>query len=219
MQQLPRALSTRRYRTKAGSLTLLIAVLFASACGASAGIEVTEVADTASQTSTAPATESSEPEPDAAVEDESREPAESSDEPAPVETAVEEDEAASEPSSSPQIGQGIFELVLESGESFSAPVSCVLQPQIAAGSEILFTASGQQDGHFYDVTQWGETVFGGTQDVEVVDSTTFDSLWRATGSTGLELELNGNVISGSGGFYPGEEFGGPYTQGQLTVTC
>ena len=191
---------------RAAAALLALVLLGATACGGSA--EVAATADEASNTASTRAdtdtssTQDAEPETEPVAEAEPAEP-----------------EPETESASSPRIGQGTFELVLENGETYTAPVGCVLDPQIAAGSEILFTAAGQQGDLFYDVTQWGETSFGGTQSVEIVDTTSFDNLWRSTGSTGLVLELNGNVITGSGGFYPGEALNGPQTQGELTVTC
>jgi len=190
---------------RAAAALLALVLLGATACGGSAEVavpadEASNTASTQADTDTA-STQDAEPEAEAAAPEAASEPAEP------------------ESASSPRIGQGTFELVLENGETYTAPVGCVLDPQIAAGSEILFTAAGQQGDLFYDVTQWGETSFGGTQSVEIVDTTSFDNLWRSTGSTGLVLELNGNVITGSGGFYPGEALNGPQTQGELTVTC
>lgn len=134
-------------------------------------------------------------------------------------TAQAESEEPDASANASEVVGGSFELVLENGTTFSAPIQCALEPQDAAGSEILFQAGGGHEGQVYDVTQWGETEFGGTQDVEIYDSASYETLWRATGSTGLVLELNGNVISGSGGFYEGDDINGPRTQGVLTVTC
>lgn len=206
--------SARRDRTRAGVVAFVIAVLLATSCGASAEVDVSDNAAGSAAAQTQDTTDT-----DTAGDTEDTEAQAVEPTPVPETEPAEPADAGDQPASSPRIGEGTFELVLENGETYTAPVLCVLEPQIAAGSEILFTANGQSDGRFVDVTQWGETAFGGTQDVEVIDSATFDSLWRATGSTGLELELSGSVITGSGGFYVGEEFSGPYTQGDLTVSC
>ena len=200
--------SERRTALLAAAVACVFLMVAASACGASAGVDIVDQ-------SAADTTASQDP----ATNDVAGDAGDDG-----TQAATPEPEAAQEPeqqdsSVTANIGQGNFELVLDNGDAFSAPVACVLEPQIAAGSEILFTVVGQHEGLLYDVTQWGETSFGGSQSVEIVDTTSFETLWRSTGSTGLILELDGNVVSGSGGFYQGEDLNGPKTQGDLTVTC
>jgi len=200
-------LSTRHGRAKSSAALCALVLLFLTACGSSAAVESTDDAAASASSGQSEAVADT-------FDADTTEPEEQESESAPAEP----EEAADEPAS-PQAGEGNFELVLENGESFSAPVRCTLEPQIAAGSEILFTAGGQQGNFYVDVTQWGETSFGASQDVEISDTTTFEVVWRSTGSIGLELELNGNMITGSGAFYQGENLNGPKTQGTVTVAC
>ncbi len=134
--------------------------------------------------------------------------------------------ASSEPAAEPpaaSTGQGSATLALDNGESFEFSVRCVLEPQIAAGSEILFTATALQPPYF-DITQFGdEGPITETATVTMTDED-FNTVWEATtlyeafgGS--LELSLDGSTINGSGAFFPGGDIALQPVDGTVVANC
>lgn len=107
-------------------------------------------------------------------------------------------------------GQGTATLTLDNGETYEFEVLCVLEPQIAGGSEVLFSVTSYDDPSL-DITQFGDDApVTGLASVTVYDATTFDSLWAASSlyesfGGSLELSLQGSVISGTGTFFAGDD--------------
>ena len=111
-----------------------------------------------------------------------------------------------------------YELVLDDGTRFTGEAQCALEPDVDAMIE--YNVRGPGELLTFNLVQWAEgNTINASQEVEMVDSATFDPLWRSVGSTGLTLERSDNVITGAGDFYEGENLNGPYTPGQVTVTC
>ncbi|MGA9275871.1 hypothetical protein [Ilumatobacter sp.] len=126
----------------------------------------------------------------------------------------------------PDAGSGTATLTLANGESYDFSVLCALEPQIAAGSEILFTATSYDDP-LLDITQFGdEGPVTGIGSVTVADASNFESLWGAStmyepfGGT-LELTLDGSTIRGTGSFYAGDDpiDGGDPVDGDVVANC
>lgn len=128
-----------------------------------------------------------------------------------AETAVDV-EGDADASESPTVsGGGDATLTLANGETFQFEVRCVLEPQIAAGSEILFTVGSIGGDSSLDITQFGdEGPVTGISSVTVYDGSSFEDLWGASsfyeafGGT-LELSLDGSTVSGSGTFFAGND--------------
>ncbi|MEM9516783.1 MAG: hypothetical protein AAGA42_18185 [Actinomycetota bacterium] len=121
-------------------------------------------------------------------------------------------------------GSGTASLTLANGESFEFSTLCALEPQEAAGSEILFTVVSNDDPGL-DVTQFGDE--GTVTDlavITVVDGSTFETLWEASsfnetfGGT-LTLTLDGSVVAATGSFYPGGDIGAEPVDGDLIAQC
>ena len=136
--------------------------------------------------------------------------AEPADEPAAEPAAEPADEPAAEPADEPAAapsGGKTATLTLDNGESFEFGVLCSLEPQVAAGSEILFTATSYDDPGL-DITQFGDDgTVTGVATVSVYDGS-YNTLWEAStfnepfgGS--LELSLDGTTINGTGTFFAG----------------
>ncbi|WP_040494141.1 hypothetical protein [Ilumatobacter nonamiensis] len=126
----------------------------------------------------------------------------------------------------PGVTEGSATLTLENGETFEVDVFCTLEPQISAGSEILFTATSLGDP-ILDITQFGDegpvTEIGS---VQVINGDTYESLWGASTiyepfGGALELSLDGSTINGSGDFYPGDDpvEGGDPVPGEVVADC
>jgi hypothetical protein len=139
--------------------------------------------------------------------------------------------AASAPT--PEGGNGTAAVALDNGETYTFSVICSLEPQIAAGSEILFTAVSNEEPYGFDVTQFGQMgaetggVLDGIGGITIWDSATYDEIWTA-GSvmaqlSGSEfvLELNGTTITGSGMFVEGGDIEKleSAVRGDLVVEC
>jgi hypothetical protein len=173
-------------------------LLVASACGGSDAD--TQATDTQATQSTAAATSGDE----------------GSDEPATETTAAPSVESSSGG------GNGTATLTLDNGEFFEFSVLCALEPQIAAGQEIVFSVVSYDDPYHFDLTQWGDdSVMNGGADVSVYDSTTFDEVWGSNTSYGheLTLELNGSTITGSGMFVANGDAFGDQVQGEVEANC
>jgi hypothetical protein len=132
----------------------------------------------------------------------------------------------SEPEAAPPAaptGGGSATLVLDNGESFEFSVLCSLEPQIAAGSEILFTATSFDDPSL-DITQFGDE--GPVVDlasISVYDAS-FDTLWEANSffealGGGAELTLDGSTITGTGSFFPAGDIEGTAVNGTVVANC
>ena len=124
----------------------------------------------------------------------------------------------------PPPGGGSAVLTLDNGETYEFSVLCTLEPQMAAGSEILFTAVSYDDPGL-DITQFGdEGTITGTGSVSVYDSD-FETLWEASTffeafGGGLELTLDGSTIRGSGTFYPdADPAAGEGVPGEIVANC
>lgn len=172
--------------------------------------------------------DSSEPDESSADEPAADEPA--TDEPAAEEPAAEEpaaeepaaEEAAAEPADEPAVeepaeepaapsggGSGTATLTLDNGETFEFGVLCTLEPQEAAGSEIVFTATSYDDPGL-DITQFGAEGSGTVTDVATVSvyDGSYNTLWEASNlyepfGGGVELSLDGSTINGTGTFFAG----------------
>jgi hypothetical protein len=170
---------------------LIAGVLALAACGGSDSDDATEVPSTAAPQDTAD---------DASGQDTG----EAADDPA--------DDPASEDAgdSGASAGTGTATLTLDNGETYEFSVLCSVEPQMAAGSEILFTATSYDDPSL-DITQFGDE--GAVTDIATVtvyDATSFDSLWGASSiyepfGGGLELTIDGSTISGVGTFFAGDD--------------
>jgi len=114
-------------------------------------------------------------------------------------------------------------LQLANGESYEFSILCMLEPQIAAGSEILFTAVSYDDPGV-DVTQFGdEGAVTGLAVITVYDGD-YEALWEAAtfyeAFGGLiELTLDGSTIVGSGSFYAAADPAAEPVQGELQAKC
>lgn len=164
------------------------------------------------------------------VDDASSAPAsEPSDQALADDAAESSDDAAlsdSEPTVAPPAGspgQGSATLTLDNGESFEFSVLCSLEPQIAAGSEILFTATAMRPPYF-DITQFGdEGPVTGIASVTMTDED-FNTVWEAStfyeaAGGSLDLSLDGSTISGSGTFFPGGDIAVPPVDGTVVANC
>jgi hypothetical protein len=133
-------------------------------------------------------------------------------------TTAEADDEAAAPGGS---GGGGATLTLANGETFEFPtVLCSLEPQMAAGSEILFTATSYDDPGL-DITQFGdEGTITGIASISVYDGN-FETLWEANSMLGsaVELSLDGSTIRGTGSFVQGEDFGGETVEGEVVANC
>ena len=130
------------------------------------------------------------------------------------------DDTGSDDAAPPASGGGAT-LTLANGESFEFPsVLCTLEPQMAAGSEILFTATSYDDPGL-DITQFGdEGTINGVASIDVYDAD-FETLWSASSMFGYEVELtlDGSTIRGTGSFLPGPDLMGEPVQGEVVANC
>lgn len=122
----------------------------------------------------------------------------------------------------PPSSGGTAVLTLENGETLEFDgVMCTLEPQMAGGSEILFTATSYGDPGI-DITQFGdEGAVGGVASIEVYD-TDYETLWEAftIGGSTVELTLDGNTIRGTGDFYDDIEEGlSDPVRGEVVANC
>lgn len=120
-------------------------------------------------------------------------------------------------------GDGTATLTLDNGETFEFGILCSLEPQMAAGSEILFTVVSYDDPSL-DITQFGdEGTITGTASVSVYDSS-FETLWEASsfyeavGGT-LELTLDGSTVRGEGSFFPNADIAAEPVDGVVEARC
>lgn len=141
-------------------------------------------------------------------------------EPAPTETAPSND-SEDNTFAAAAAGGASATLTLENGETFAFNILCALETQESAGQEILFTVVSYDDPVHLDVTQFGANSLGGAATVSLYDSETFDNVWDSNTLHGseLELELNGNTVTGHGIFLAGEDRTGPGIAGELEANC
>ncbi len=91
---------------------------------------------------------------------------------------------------------------------------------MAAGSEILFTATSYDDPGL-DITQFGdEGTITGVASISVYDGD-FETLWEASSMFGqpVELTLDGSTIRGTGSFLPGPDLIGDAVDGEVVANC
>lgn len=138
-----------------------------------------------------------------------------SEEPAPDTTAAQPAEAQA-PS-----GGGNATLTFDNGDVYEFGILCALESQESAGQEILFTVVSYDKPYNLDVTQFGEDSFGGAANISMYDAATYDTIWDASTMHGSDvmLELNGNVVTGSGTFLENGEMGGAEMDGDLVANC
>ena len=157
--------------------------------------------------------------------DDSGEAAADADSPTTTASASQETSAPSEPTTTAAAeesdnsggGSGTATVTLDNGESYTFSILCGLEPQEAAGQEILFTAVSYDEPNGFDVTQFGKGsddtagLLDGLGTISIYDSATYDDVWGAgtvtaqLSKTEFMLELNGNTITGSGTFFTGED--------------
>jgi hypothetical protein len=152
----------------------------------------------------------------------------------PVETETESEQPeteAGEPESeqpetgSPEGGSSGDDavLTLANGETFEFGILCTLEPQMAAGSEILFTAVSY-DTPGLDITQFGDDgTVTGIATISVYDGD-FETLWEAGSfydafGGSIELSLDGSTIRGSGSFFPGGDIAATPVDGEIVAEC
>lgn len=135
------------------------------------------------------------------------------------------DSSATAPAPQPDVvpGGGVATLTLDNGESFEFSILCSLEPQMAAGSEILFSVTSYDDPGV-DATQFGdEGPVTGVASIQVYDGD-YNTLWDASSFAealggGVELSLDGSTVTGSGKFYPGGDISLEPVDGQFTANC
>ncbi|MFV9672642.1 MAG: hypothetical protein ACNYZH_05400, partial [Acidimicrobiia bacterium] len=112
-------------------------------------------------------------------------------------------------------------LTLENGETYTFNILCALETQESAGQEILFTVVSYDDPISLDVSQFGADSLGGTAVISLYESSTFDNVWDANTLHGgeLELEMDGNTVTGHGVFLAGEDRTGPGVTGEFEAHC
>jgi hypothetical protein len=114
-------------------------------------------------------------------------------------------------------------LTLANGETFEFGILCTLEPQMAAGSEILFTAVSY-DTPGLDITQFGDDgTVTGIATISVYDGD-FETLWEAGSfydafGGSIELSLDGSTIRGSGSFFPGGDIAATPVDGEIVAEC
>jgi len=197
--------------------TLVLLAVVATACGSdddSGGSDaVSEVAPEESST---------------AVADAAAEPAEDADGQSNGDATAESggDTGTGDSGDAPAPGGGgrTATLTLDNGEIYEFSVLCSLEPQMAAGSEILFTAVSYDDPGL-DITQFGdEGTVTGIANVSVYDGD-YETLWEANTffeafGGGLELTLDGSTIRGSGTFFPdADPAAGEGVPGEIVANC
>ena len=194
------------YRTSSRTcqgLALAAAIALLSACGSS-----NDAAPTAEPASEATQPESAEP------------PSDSGD-------AASESETESDSEAAPAVapaGDVNATLSLDNGETFEFFVLCSLEPQIAAGSEILFTATSFDDPSL-DITQFGDGPLYVADNASVsVDGASFETLWEADSNFeplggGMELSLDDSTITGTGMFFPAGDIEGSAVAGTVVANC
>lgn len=207
--------STRRRSLLTGPLTVIAVAL--TACG---GDDDDTTSTTAgSPSGTVPAAE--EPADDAPTVAAPAEPPALTAPTAP--TAPDQTAEPAEPAAPDGTGSGTATLTLANGDRYEFSVLCTLEPQMAAGSEILFTATSYDEIGF-DITQFGnEGTVTDLATVEVWDAE-FETLWEANSmyapmGGSLELALDGTTIRGVGDFFPEGDIVQQPVAGEVVANC
>ncbi len=204
-------------------LLAIVPLLLIAACGSDGGSEVADGA--ASETSAVEPTASDATASDTTASDVTASEGTAADDVAEGSdgTASESDDAAAESDDAPPPagGNGGAVLTLANGETFEFPtVLCSLESQMAAGSEILFTATSYDDPGL-DITQFGdEGTITGVASISVYNGD-YDTLWEANsmfGST-VELTLDGSTIRGTGSFIEGGDMANEPVAGEVVANC
>lgn len=118
-------------------------------------------------------------------------------------------------------------ITFDNGEVLSASVICVLKPQMAAGQEILYTATSTSSPYF-DVTMFGpSSIFAGgkvswddTRDFEQYKAQ-WASIPAVVGGS-FAVSLAGTTITGSGTLVRGKDEAGregEKRKASITVNC
>ncbi len=134
---------------------------------------------------------------------------------------------ADEPGNANAGKRSIATITFENGEVLSARVACVLEPQVAAGQEILYTATSTSNPYF-DITVYGpNSMFEGakmswndTDDFQVYRLSWDTNLPMAGGD--FKADLDGKTITGSGTFIHGKDetgLEGEKKQVSVVVRC
>lgn len=153
-------------------------------------------------------------------------PAEVADEPSEASDAAAVAESTPEPEPEAPAsagGAGSATLTLDNGESYEFSVLCSLEPQIAAGSEILFTATSYDDIGL-DITQFGnEGPVTDTASISVYDDS-YNTLWEASSmfeafGGSIALSLDGSTINGTGSFFPAGDIAAAPVDGTVVANC
>ena len=135
----------------------------------------------------------------------------------------------SEPGGISGAQSSVATLTFENGETLSTSVICVLEPQTAAGQEILFTATSVKSPYF-DVTLFAAgTIVNGAKVswTETKDFKTYQVDWKSIPGTAVskasfDVALSGHTITGSGMLIRGEDASnnaGEKRQASLVVDC
>ncbi|MBE9540518.1 MAG: hypothetical protein IMF06_15655 [Proteobacteria bacterium] len=135
----------------------------------------------------------------------------------------------SESGSSSGAQSSVATLSFENGETLSTSVICVLEPQTAAGQEILYTATSVRSPYF-DVTVFaaGGIVSGAkvswadTKDFKVYQERWSSVPGTAVSKASFDVALNGRTITGSGMLIRGDDTSnnsGEKRQSTLVVEC
>ncbi|MEA2000375.1 MAG: hypothetical protein U9N84_00590 [Actinomycetota bacterium] len=174
-------------------LTMLVALLLVvAACGGDDAAPSETTAEAAANTDDAAAVE-------VAVTTQAPAADDSAEENDPEEDAAAEDNSG---------GGAAATVTMDNGEVFTFSILCSLEPQEAAGSEILFTVVSYDDPVNLDVTQFGADSFGGAASISLYDSSSYDTVWEANTIYGneVELTLDGSTVRGSGVFLSEGDF-------------
>lgn len=125
-------------------------------------------------------------------------------------------------------GKGsVATITFDNGEVLSASVICVLEPQVAAGQEILFTATSTSSPYF-DVTMFGpnSVLAGGKVSWDdTKDFKQYKAQWSSVPAVvggRFVVSLEGKTITGSGTLVRGKDEAdreGEKRQASITVNC
>ncbi len=212
-----------RMRGRKPVLLLVPIVALAAACGSDDSTDSDDSADEAAVVSEVEAADAAAD--DASQDDAAADAAEAAEAEAEATDAAddlaESAQEAGEQAAAEGVGSsGTATLALANGESFEFSILCNLESQMAAGSEILFTAVSYDDPGL-DVTQFGdEGTVTGVASISVYDGE-YNTLWNAVSMypEGVELRLEGSTITGEGTFYAADDLTGETTTGELVANC
>ncbi|MDJ0769152.1 MAG: hypothetical protein QNJ12_10170 [Ilumatobacter sp.] len=125
------------------------------------------------------------------------------------------------PAASPTNGSATLTLV--NGESYEFSILCALEPQEAAGSEILFSVTSYDDIGL-DITQFGSS--GTITDMATISvyDESLETLWEAgtlyeSFGGSIVLTLDGSTVRASASFYPGGDVAARPVEGDIVANC